>query len=315
MTKLEFMKELESLLPDIPSEERDEALQYYNGYYDDAGEDQEQEIIKELGSPARVASIIKADLNPDATDRENRGYFTEKGYQETISNEYEIVNAARKETNNSNQTNAGGNSQTANGSYTNGPSANGSSANGSSANGSSANGPYANGPYANGQYTNGPYANGSYTNRTYTNGTYTAGSGANAGQSAYKSQNQTSKSSNTGLIVVVALLTFPFWLPLLLSAIGIAIGVIAAILGIIFGFGVAGITMIGVGVAMFIAGLVQLTAPLFGLLLIGIGLIVFGTGMLLTLACVALCKNVLPAMIRGIVNLCRLPFKNRSVMA
>lgn len=289
MTKLEFMKELESLLPDIPSEERDEALQYYNGYFDDAGEDQEQEIIKELGSPARVAEVIKADLNPYAANRENRGYFTEKGYQETISNEYEIVNAARKETNN-NQTNAGGNSQTANGPYPNGTSANG--------------------PYANSSYANGPYAN-----RTYNNGSYTAGNGANNGQTSYKSQTQTTKNSNTALIVIVAFVTFPFWLPLLLSAIGIAIGVIAAILGIIFGFGVAGITMIGVGVAIFIAGLVQLTAPLFGLLLIGIGLLVFGTGMLLTLACIALCKNVLPALIKGIVNLCRLPFKNRSVMA
>lgn len=298
MTRLEFMKELESLLPDIPSEERDEALQYYNGYFDDAGEDQEQEIIKELGSPARVAEVIKADLNPNAADRESRGYFTEKGYQETINREYEIVNAARKETNN-NQTNTGGSYQNANGAFRNGTYANGS---------------YTNTANANRPYTSTASANGPYTNSTTGNGPYTSGAGANAGQSSYQSNTQTTKNSNTALIVV-ALLTFPFWLPILLSAFGIAIGVIAAILGIIFGFGVAGITMIGVGVAIFIAGLIQLTAPMFGLLLVGIGLLVFGTGMLFTLACIALCKNVLPTMIRGIVNLCRLPFKNRSVMA
>lgn len=281
MTRLEFMKELESLLPDIPSEERDEALQYYNGYFDDAGEDQEQEIIKELGSPARVASIIKSDLNPGATDRESRGYFTEKGYQETINNEYEIVGAPKKENGSSYQSNT--NNQTASGFNTNS---------------------------AGNSYTNNKagYNNTGYNSNTGYNGS------AGYNNSTGKASSQT-KNNNTALIAILVIFTFPFWLPLLLSAVGIAIGVIAAILGIIFGFGVAGITMIGVGVALFIAGLVQLSVPFFGLLLIGIGLIVLGTGMLLTLACIALCKNVLPALMRGIVNLCRLPFKNRSVMA
>ena len=62
MTKLEFLKELESLLPDIPLEEREEALRYYNGYFEDAGEEQEEEIIKEIGSPSKVAAIIKRIL-------------------------------------------------------------------------------------------------------------------------------------------------------------------------------------------------------------------------------------------------------------
>ncbi|MFT4143127.1 MAG: DUF1700 domain-containing protein [Mobilitalea sp.] len=98
MTKLEFMKELEQLLPDIPSEEREEALRYYNGYFEDAGEEREEDIIKELGSPAKVAAIIKADLSANPDERESRGYYTEKGYQDTIYKEekYEVVGAATK---------------------------------------------------------------------------------------------------------------------------------------------------------------------------------------------------------------------------
>ena len=63
MDRLEFMKQLESLLGDIPATEREEALQYYNDYFDDAGCDNEQEVLEALGSPERVAGNIKSDLN------------------------------------------------------------------------------------------------------------------------------------------------------------------------------------------------------------------------------------------------------------
>lgn len=62
MKRAEFMRQLESLLQSIPAAEREEALQYYNNYFDDAGEDSEQEVIEALGNPARVAENIKRDL-------------------------------------------------------------------------------------------------------------------------------------------------------------------------------------------------------------------------------------------------------------
>ena len=37
MTRTEFMKQLQDLLSDISKNEREEALQYYNDYFDDAG--------------------------------------------------------------------------------------------------------------------------------------------------------------------------------------------------------------------------------------------------------------------------------------
>ena len=62
MNREEFLSQLERLLYDIPAQEREEALEYYNGYFDDAGKEKEAEVIQELGSPGKVAAIIKADL-------------------------------------------------------------------------------------------------------------------------------------------------------------------------------------------------------------------------------------------------------------
>lgn len=62
MKRAEFMRQLESLLQNIPAAEREEALQYYNNYFDDAGGENEQEVIDALGNPARVAENIRRDL-------------------------------------------------------------------------------------------------------------------------------------------------------------------------------------------------------------------------------------------------------------
>lgn len=72
-----FMNQLEYLLQDMSEEEKREAIQYYYDYFEDAGEENEELIIKELGSPERIAAIIRADLN---SSLEGGGEFTETGY-------------------------------------------------------------------------------------------------------------------------------------------------------------------------------------------------------------------------------------------
>lgn len=62
MNRVEFMKQLETLLQNISPAEREEALQYYNDYFDDAGPENEQTVIEALGNPAKVAENIKKDL-------------------------------------------------------------------------------------------------------------------------------------------------------------------------------------------------------------------------------------------------------------
>lgn len=262
MSRFDFMKELESLLSDIPIEERNEALQYYNDYFEDAGVDHEDEIIKELGSPARVAGIIKADLNANATDSENRGIFTEKGYQDTVypDEKFEIVNStktAKKEenTNSSQRTNEQNTYQQSN------------------------------------------------TGTGYNNPDYEAN----------KKKQQT---NNTNLALILLLgAAILFGSPIIFSVFGIFIAAIATIFALLFGFGIAGVVMVPVGIGVFFAGLTQFSVPFIGLAYCGSGLLVFGLGMLFILLSAILCKKVIPAIIKGIVNICRLPFKNRSVAA
>jgi uncharacterized membrane protein len=61
MNRSEFFKKLEQGLSRVPNDERNAALDYYNEYFDDAGPENEQKVIEELGSPAQIAARIKAD--------------------------------------------------------------------------------------------------------------------------------------------------------------------------------------------------------------------------------------------------------------
>lgn len=61
MNKEEFLKQLEQLLSDINPAERQEALQYYRDYFEDANME-EEEVIRELGSVQAVADSIREDL-------------------------------------------------------------------------------------------------------------------------------------------------------------------------------------------------------------------------------------------------------------
>jgi hypothetical protein len=81
MNRIEFMKQLERLLWDIPEQECRDAIDFYNAYFDDAGPENEAQVIRELGSPGKVAAIIKADLK-GASGSETYGEYTEAGYQD-----------------------------------------------------------------------------------------------------------------------------------------------------------------------------------------------------------------------------------------
>lgn len=61
MTRMDFMQELRGRLGRLSPDERDAACAYYEEYFDEAGPDKEQDVIRELGSPQGVASRILAD--------------------------------------------------------------------------------------------------------------------------------------------------------------------------------------------------------------------------------------------------------------
>lgn len=258
MSRFDFMMELNGLLSDIPLEEKQEAIQYYNGYFEDAGEEHEDEIIKELGSPQRIAQIIKANLSCNSEDQENRGYFTEKGFEDTIYKDpkYEIIDAEYKDVHEKDERKG------------------------------------------NQQSNREENYNKQYTNQEK------------------QAQNNYNKNTRTVLIILLCIFAIPVGIPLFFSVFGVLTGFVAVCLGILIAFGISGVAMSGAGVVLFFAGIVKLFGfPLMGLVLCGTGLLLFGIGMLFLLLSAIICKTVIPVAVRGVVNLCRLPFKNRSVTA
>ena len=77
MNRAEFMEKLRALLADVEDGEREEALNYYEDYFDDAGIENEQQVIESLESPEKVAQIIKEGLSDSEGEQ---GEFSENGY-------------------------------------------------------------------------------------------------------------------------------------------------------------------------------------------------------------------------------------------
>ncbi len=76
MNKSEFLSKLERLLWNIPKEEREEAIQYYEDYFNDAGVENEAAVIAELESPEKVAKSIRDGFlsgNGDSMEYTERG--------------------------------------------------------------------------------------------------------------------------------------------------------------------------------------------------------------------------------------------------
>lgn len=76
MNRMEFMQALRNELCDISPEEREAALQYYNDYLDDAGPENERQVLREWGSPQALARSIRSGMD----NKPDNGEFTETGY-------------------------------------------------------------------------------------------------------------------------------------------------------------------------------------------------------------------------------------------
>lgn len=89
MNRIEFMNRLSFLLSDIPENEREEAVQYYNDYLDDAGVENEEEVLRSLGRPEDLADSIRRGLLEESGEE---GEFSETGYREKdCGNENEVA--------------------------------------------------------------------------------------------------------------------------------------------------------------------------------------------------------------------------------
>lgn len=283
MNRAEFMSRLTALLQDVPPAEREEAIAYYNEYFDDAGEGNEEGVIAALGSPEELARSIKAGL----LDGGNGGEFTESGFHGYEQrNKNQIMSTSQRQ--------AGGQ----NGAQTDGFQGNPYGQQGNS--------------YQQAGSTAG--ANGSYGQQA---------NAGNNGYGSYGQQNpqgRPQKKPMTGgqiaLIIVLAVLLSPVWIGVLGGIFGGGVGILAGLLGVFIAFLAVGVVLTVVGIALVIAGFVAIFgAPLGGLSMIGGGLILVAVGLVFVWLMVLVVGTAIPALFRGCVNLCRRLFNRGGAQA
>lgn len=198
MTKKEFLNQLEKELQDLNKEEITSALKYYEDYFEDAGEENEQDVIKKLGTPREVAEVIKKD---------------------NIKNNDVNTNIVKKE------------------------------------------------------------------------------------------------PLPIWLIILIAVLFFPVILPIILAILGTVFGIFMGLIGIFIGLVCAGFGILVSGIASIIYGIITAFASsTSGLLILGVGFVLFGVGSILSLMSIKICTVVIPHIIRGLVAVCKFPFRNRGAI-
>lgn len=108
MNKEIFLRDLRRFLADIPEDEREQALKYYEDYFEDAGSENEQQVIQELGSPLDVAKQIKSTNQESISYGQGNDFIKNKEYPnpyENAQNNYQ--NTANGFTQNNYSQNAG----------------------------------------------------------------------------------------------------------------------------------------------------------------------------------------------------------------
>lgn len=334
------MRRLTELLGDVAPTEREEAIQYYNDYFDDAGEENESGVIASLGTPEELARTIKAGLN----DGGNSGEFTESGFSGyTQMPKDEILKVQDEDAAGRTDTGAG----QADAAYSEAAGSGGAQGSGEFRGTQSGNGyyegayykrPEGDGVYGGRQDTRNyrnPYEESgsreSSAGRTYgqntsyeQSGSYGTGTSyeqsGNYGTGTSYGQGKAAKEPMSGgmiaLIVVLAVLTSPVWIGLLGGFLAVAAGLIAVLFALFLTFLIIGVVFIVVAIALLVTGVTLLfSAPLAALCVIGCGLVLFALGLVGIWVMVALAGLAIPAFVRGIVSLCQKIFHRGGARA
>ena len=94
MNREEYLKRLSFLLKDLPEEEIEDAIAYYEDYFEEAGEEKEEQVIKELGSPEKIAKMIRDSVQENQASSE----YTEEGYRQETYEDYQQMSRKDSQT-------------------------------------------------------------------------------------------------------------------------------------------------------------------------------------------------------------------------
>lgn len=290
MKKEEFLRQLEYLLQDIPEDDKRDAIDYYRDYLEEAGPEQEDAVLEEFGSPERIASVIRTDL---LGGMESAGEFTDNGYDDRRfrTSSYPAVNEGKTdcfaEQNNGSpdgEAKEGCHSGNGQGNYNTG----------------NRQGYHANN--GRGNYRQGNYRQGHYRQDNYRQGSYEKGSYADRSQGQGNPSND-SKWWKYLLIALGILFIGPFALAAVFGAAGTATGFVVVLATVFLVLALLTIAGILGGVAMVIAGIMQLFGGFWsGVMSIGLGLVFGGAGCLLLCCSWLFYGRFLPWAVMGIVH-------------
>lgn len=265
MNRTEFMKELEYLLQDIPDEEREDAVSYYRDYLEEAGEEHEEQAIREFGSPERVAAIIRSELMGNLEDG---GGFTESGYQDERFKEpnYQVVkrqHLPEAQEGSWQEEGDGGN--------------------------------------AAGGWNQGSQNNGSPD--WHTSQSQGTGGSQSARKQDYEDRTWLKRLLKVGILLVLLSVAAPIALGIGGSLLGVAAGVVLLLLCGILLIGVLTVTAVLGAIALLVAGFGLLFSnPWAGLLTLGAGTLVLGLGLIGIVLSVVIYGRFLPWCVRKTVD-------------
>ena len=70
MTRQEYMEELKKYLKRLPQEDFDNAIEYFSEYFEEAGPEKEQQVMRELGEPKEAARELFLNLLQESVEKE-----------------------------------------------------------------------------------------------------------------------------------------------------------------------------------------------------------------------------------------------------
>lgn len=83
MTSGEYLKQLEKYLRKLPQSDYEDAMEYFTEYFADAGPENEQAVIKELGTPKQAAAELMRNLLDKKVDEREAMEKEEKQKRKT----------------------------------------------------------------------------------------------------------------------------------------------------------------------------------------------------------------------------------------
>lgn len=272
MRREEFMRQLETLLSDISEEEKKEALSYYRSYFEDAGEENEERILRELESPEKVAATIKADLRMEQGNE--AGSYTENGFQDgRFQDRKQELEKRPQTTDNYWQGTAGGYQEGTTGNY---------------------------------------QEDTTWSYREGTAGGYQAGTDQSYRQETAGSYQKTKDHDEDRMIKIIviavaAVLTSPIWGSLLFGIFGTVLGLVIGFVATAFSLYVCGGVLFGIGIGQLVAGSVAV-----GFGLIGASMFILGVAILMTIVSVWVCGKFVPWICNAVRKLWRKVFPGKE---